>query len=426
MRHYPSVTVVRSLPALLILDRCPRMPGEGLTGLPAQQVPDRSNTTAASVHLPAARHVSCIPRGDAGQRPGRHRLESLMTAATDPLDDLTRHLTENSLAFLHRSIAGMRDDSDARALAFAAVDLAVAVEVLLKARLVREHWTLICSDLDKVTPAQILAGTARTIEPTRSVTRLKNIAGVELPPERSAQLTRIGDLRNRVAHFALVGPDITAQSLQSPLARALDFVLWFLDTEFRDQDDHDDQGLKALVDESIDTLHTQIGALRLLVDERMSSIAEDLANAVLCVECARCGLPALMLLDGDNARCAYCLWRPSGEQCAQEYTEVVLGTSAYRVAKDGGRWPVHHCFECERESMVEGVESRTPSVPVMGIGDLWACFSCGDTVSNDDVDFCYRCDEPMRISSQEGIEICQNCIESMMADASDRSRDDFD
>jgi len=31
-----------------------------------------------------------------------------------------------------------------RSLSFAIVDLAGAVEVLMKARLVREHWTLIC------------------------------------------------------------------------------------------------------------------------------------------------------------------------------------------------------------------------------------------------------------------------------------------
>lgn len=59
-----------------------------------------------------------------------------------------------------------------RSLSFAIVDLAAAVEVLMKARLVREHWTLICSDPDKATAAQLLAGTAKTVSPEQAVRRL--------------------------------------------------------------------------------------------------------------------------------------------------------------------------------------------------------------------------------------------------------------
>lgn len=45
-------------------------------------------------------------------------------------------------------------------LKFAIVDLAAAVEVLMKARLVRARWTLICADPDKVTTTDVFAGSA--------------------------------------------------------------------------------------------------------------------------------------------------------------------------------------------------------------------------------------------------------------------------
>jgi hypothetical protein len=61
--------------------------------------------------------------------------------------------------------------------------------------------------------------------------------------------------------------------------------LWFLDTEFRDQGDHD---VQRLVEDSIDTLTTKVGQLKALVAQRMASIVGGLDAAKLCVECPRC------------------------------------------------------------------------------------------------------------------------------------------
>lgn len=95
-----------------------------------------------------------------------------MSIAKDPLAGLARDLTENGLAFLHRSVSEMgTQQTTVRSLSFAIVDLAAAVEVLMKARLVREHWTLICSDPDKATAAHLLAGTAKTVSPEQAVKR---------------------------------------------------------------------------------------------------------------------------------------------------------------------------------------------------------------------------------------------------------------
>ena len=53
---------------------------------------------------------------------------------------LEENLTRNSLGFLRRAVTQIKAaHTDRQQLAFAVVDLAVAVEVLLKARLSREH-----------------------------------------------------------------------------------------------------------------------------------------------------------------------------------------------------------------------------------------------------------------------------------------------
>ncbi len=94
-----------------------------------------------------------------------------MSTESGSLAGLSRDLTENGLTFLHRSVTEMRaQPATLRSLSFAIVDLAAAVEVLMKARLVREHWTLICSEPDKATPTQMLAGTAKTVTPEQAST----------------------------------------------------------------------------------------------------------------------------------------------------------------------------------------------------------------------------------------------------------------
>jgi hypothetical protein len=91
-----------------------------------------------------------------------------MSAANDALAGLSRDLTENGLAFLHRSVKEMSaQPATTRSLSYAIVDLAAAVEVLMKARLVREHWTLICTEPDKATAAQMLAGTLKRLHQSR-------------------------------------------------------------------------------------------------------------------------------------------------------------------------------------------------------------------------------------------------------------------
>jgi hypothetical protein len=329
---------------------------------------------------------------------------------------LARDLTENGLAFLHRSVAEMSaQPATMRSLSFAVVDLAAAVEVLMKARLVREHWTLICAEPDKVTTAQLLAGTAKTVTPDQAVTRLENVAGVAMTAGgHAARVKEIVNLRNRAIHFAMVG--IAPAGLQGPLGRGLDFVLWFLDIEFRDQGD---EAVENLVEESIETLTTKVGQLKALVAERLASIAVELDAAELCVECPRCHQATLMLLSGEVSRCAFCLWKPiDGEDCAAEYAAAVLGSTYYEAIKNGGDWPVHSCTACGATSMVEGVEQLRPDPATMNAGEPpcdwkapahWCCFSCGTIADWTELEHCTRCSALTETGNDEGVPVCANC-----------------
>jgi len=345
-----------------------------------------------------------------------------MSIVKDPLAGLPRDLTENGLAFLHRSVGEMSGSATLRSLSFAVVDLAAAVEVLMKARLVREHWTLICSEPDKATVTQLMAGTAKTVTPDQAIKRLENVVGVAMSDGgHAARVVELVSLRNRAIHFAMVGIDPVG--LQGPLGRGLDFVLWFLDTEFREQGD---ETVQELIEDSIERLTTEVGQLKALVAARLASIAEELDTAELCVECPRCRQPTLMLLDGQVSRCAFCLWKPiDGEECASEYAAAVLGTSHYEAVKDGGEWPVHPCTTCAATAMVEGIEQLRPDPASINRSEplcdwkapaYWGCFACGTTADRTELDHCTRCGTLTDRGDDNGVPVCGDCWSDILRD----------
>lgn len=339
-----------------------------------------------------------------------------MPTPSDTLTALGHDLTENGLAFLHRAVSEMGNGrGDLRNISFAVVDLAAAIEVLLKARLVREHWTLICAEPDKAAPTQMVAGSLKTVSPEGAMKRLEGVAGVPMMRDgHSERVDEVMRLRHRAIHFTLAGQDPIG--LQAALGRGLDFVLWFLEAEFRDQGD---DAAQALVEESIDDLTTQVGKVRELVKARIVTIAAELDAAELCVQCPRCSQATLMFLDGQTSRCAFCLWKPAdGYDCAQEYVDAVLGISKYIAIKEGGDWPIHSCPQCGVESMVQGIVQLRPDPAFENLGEppcdsraaaFWGCFACGWTADRNGMDMCTRCGVPTTTGDDDGTPICADC-----------------
>lgn len=271
---------------------------------------------------------------------------------------IERDLTEHGLAFLVRSVTSMRG-SDDRGPLFAIVDLAVAIEVLLKARLVREHWSLICAQPDKTSVAQFEAGLAKTVSPEQSVIRLDGIAGLTLKTlGHDKRIEKIRQLRNRVVHFT-VPTDDASIGVATVYGHALNFALWFLDNEFRGKANGD---IEELVEEVIEQLTSELRYIQELVSDRMGTIDETLDGADVCVDCPRCEQPALMLFEqSQSVYCGYCLWNPQdGSSAAQEYEEAVLGGSYNESAGPGG--PVWDCPRCSSPGLGGGGEA-TPTEP---------------------------------------------------------------
>lgn len=351
------------------------------------------------------------PSGDRADAP--RRLGSTR-ALSDRLDELEPDLIENGLAFLHRAVMQVANsEKDLRNLSFSVVDLAVAVEVLLKARLVREHWTLICLETDRANPADMRGGRLRTIAPEAAMKRLGGTCGVDLAQSnRRSQVDALLRLRNRAVHFTLAGE--SPVGVQAALGQALDFAFWFLGQEFL-------IGAPTTVEEAVrstmDAVRGELGKIEDLVAARLITIAADLDSAELVVACPRCRQAALLLLPGETSKCAFCMWAPlDGNECALEYIESVLDISVYRSIKEGDEPPLYVCPECGEDALVRGIVqgihtagSPTTKAKEASVSTSWGCFACGFVANEHDLDFCNRCGDPTRVTDPTAIPVCETC-----------------
>jgi hypothetical protein len=109
-------------------------------------------------------------------------------------------LTKNAFEFLDRSI-----DEFSTSAKFSTVHFAIAIELFLKARLMREHWSLLLEKPDQADKAAFFKGDAKTVSPDQTIERLRRIALVHISQRYQDDFSKIAKHRNKMVHFAHAG-----------------------------------------------------------------------------------------------------------------------------------------------------------------------------------------------------------------------------
>lgn len=125
-------------------------------------------------------------------------------ATTEPTflteDELFSALTKSGFEFLIRAI-----DEFAKSAKFSTVHFAIAIELFLKARLMREHWSLLLDKPDLADKAAFFKGDAKTVTPEQTMERLRRIATVTIPQPSREIFAKIAKHRNKMVHFVHAG-----------------------------------------------------------------------------------------------------------------------------------------------------------------------------------------------------------------------------
>jgi hypothetical protein len=106
-------------------------------------------------------------------------------------------LVENALDFLGRSVRDL-EEGDAK---YSVINFYSGLELFLKARLLREHWVLCASDVNKMERMKFGAGNFESIGLKEAKDRLSNILGCGIPDREMIVYERLRKRRNQAVHF---------------------------------------------------------------------------------------------------------------------------------------------------------------------------------------------------------------------------------
>jgi len=310
----------------------------------------------------------------------------------------------NGLDYLDSVVAHLSDDEEpdgkdprptSRDLKYAVLHLQAGTEVLLKARLQQEHWTLVVRDPGKASHQKFTSGDFLSCGTDETLERLRNIVGLELNAQQLEAVRKLGKTRNALQHYGLTQ---SAHAVEAQAAAVLDFLLAFINEHLRP---HVTPAEQALVDVAMDGIRHRLRAITRLVDTRMAGLRETLdAYAESTVLCPECGMAALVVDTPVSCRFCFRQW-PNGETAAEDFVWAVMVRNITQDPRNNETPPIHWCPACSAPALVEAtLPALDPEYAVhlcldcAGVFDTLAYCRCGGLLDNrfdEPTDFCPDC-----------------------------------
>lgn len=337
--------------------------------------------------------------------------------------DIFDSLTRNAFDFLGRGISEFDT-----APKYSVIHFCAAVEMLLKARLMKEHWSLIVSKPEQANLAKFMDGDFASVTMEEARARIRNIAGEEIADDAFNSFRTLANHRNKMIHF--FHADVESDGEAKAQIVAEHCRSWFhlhrllnrWDAYFRDfstEISRADRSMKAHrkylsakfkalkpeLDASRkagdkpkvcsacgfkaavpDTLDAQIATLRCLVCDHTETQVE--------IACPHCNQAVVIASEG-YATCGHCNGSIEPEHLVDALTDH---DAAHIGIVDGDdQWEQANCGSCD------GYHT------VIRRGEKYFCASCFDL--NDQIEQCEWCYEPntgdMEFSHANGCGQCE-------------------
>ncbi|MGW7314828.1 hypothetical protein [Streptomyces sp. NPDC054865] len=252
---------------------------------------------------------------------------------------------------------GSKPPSD-RDLKYAVLHLQAATEVLLKARLVREHWTLVFKDPGGANLDVFRSGKFDSCTIGTALDRLANIAQVPIAAKDRAAIKALSDDRNALTHY---GHTANAFQVEARAARVLSFLLTFIHRHLQPRLSSEGPGVMR----TMDTLRMKLSDIQALVKDRMNELSGELAplvdRTVLCPDCRQWAL----VVGEENPACRFCM-QDFGDplNAAANYGWQVLGEDNFSMTR---------CPACTRAQVIIGASTASSKDVEIGL-----CFGCAE------------------------------------------------
>ena len=112
------------------------------------------------------------------------------------LDKMFKNLVESALDFLRRALREIEKEPK-----YSIIHFYAAIELILKARLMDEHWTLIVANREKLDWNKFTSGDFRSVSLYEADDRLRRVVRSGLSRPEFAVFKSVSKHRNRIVHF---------------------------------------------------------------------------------------------------------------------------------------------------------------------------------------------------------------------------------
>ncbi|MFB9540397.1 hypothetical protein [Streptomyces violaceus] len=245
-----------------------------------------------------------------------------------------------------------------RYLKYGVLHLQAAVEVLLKARLVREHWSLVFKDPGSAKRTAYEQGKFKSCDTTTALNRLTGIVGLPITAKEREAIDDLAETRNALTHY---GHTANAFAVEARAARVLSFLVDFVPRHLHPVLSKE----AAEVATTMQAVREKLAYIQALVTTRMQDLTGDLEQvAERTVICASCRQLALVV--GESPlNCRFCLrGYETPAEAALSYWEEVLQEEESIGVQD--------CPACKAFDAVMLVSTRADPLT-----DVALCFQCG-------------------------------------------------
>jgi len=311
-------------------------------------------------------------------------------------------VVENAFDFFKKSLAEFNQEPK-----YSVIHFHAAVELIMKARLLWEHWTLIITRPETANLKNFRSGNFQSVSIKEAKTRLESIVQDGLSQAEYECFLRLSDHRNRVVHFYHPGNAGNMTELEKIVAEQC--LAWYHVSRIFERWTDQFQSYKEKIAKIDKAMHSH----RKYLKAKFSALAEDIKKlkdrGVTFGVCPSCGFKSFAEDTGNapilNYECLICKAQETGlvVECPQCYEENKLIGEPWHECKkcehkfdehevqafltedfvydkdDPERSIVAHCEECDGYEMVVQVH------------DTWICSQCFTKYDSEQIGQCDWC-----------------------------------
>ncbi|GGV62973.1 hypothetical protein GCM10010277_68720 [Streptomyces longisporoflavus] len=304
---------------------------------------------------------------------------------------------ENGVDYLRSVVDHLTaaDPPASRDLKYAVLHLQAAAEVLLKARLAHEHWSLVFKDPGKATRKKFEEGDFISCTTEAAVERLRNVAGVAVNDKGARALDALAKTRNSLQHYGLTMP---ARAVEARAAEVLDFLLDFIHTELALTGPVDFCGESITeAEQELAYVRARLSTIQSFLKRRHDQLRPELEKVRdITTQCPLCTQWAVVLGSGtDPLSCRF---------CHHGWLSAELAAADNGLAQTAQGVEVAQCPDCCEDALLKGI-ATVASAPAHRHS---LCFACGTAF--DVLNTCDSCEQLYSPNEDNDLGLCSDCL----------------